>query len=158
MSFLDFATNKYRHVLLVEPTSDTDFAAITGHGHGLFWSGNYLVVATSGSVLRVFDVRHVWRTDTSSEVVGLGADGKYHALARLRAAAGRRLLSRVRRQHRRRRRLPELPAPRRGRRSTSVWIKAPKNTENLSHWPAARELWLISEQLRERVTAHILWQ
>jgi hypothetical protein len=39
--------------------------------------------------------------------------------------------------------------------STTVWTKAPKNTENLSYWPATGELWLISEQLRERVTVHI---
>ena len=37
VSFLDLATPKYRHVLLVEPVSDTNFAAIAGHGHGLFW-------------------------------------------------------------------------------------------------------------------------
>jgi len=40
VSFLDTTTYKYRHVLLVEPTADGDFAAISGHGHGLFWSGN----------------------------------------------------------------------------------------------------------------------
>ncbi|MFF0345298.1 hypothetical protein [Kribbella sp. NPDC004875] len=67
VSFLDLVTNKYRHVLLVEPTADGDFQAIAGHGHGLFWSGNLLVVATSGSVLRVFDLRHIWRTDTSTD-------------------------------------------------------------------------------------------
>ena len=67
-------------MLLVEPTADGNFQAVAGHGHGLFWSGNMLVVATGGSVLRVFDLRHLWRTDTSTGEVGLGADGKYHAL------------------------------------------------------------------------------
>ncbi|MBB5833863.1 hypothetical protein [Kribbella italica] len=249
VSFLDVATNKYRHVLLVEPTSDSNFAAITGHGHGLYWSGNYLVVATSGSVLRVFDLRHVWRTDTSSEVVGLGADGKYHARwhafalpqvgaywyaggggcaastgnrpcfsslaldhtgsfvsAEHTARGGGRI---VRWPHDPATGLPKtnaagvvqaseaLASPVWGMQgavssgdsfvitgvcpeyadnigdgvdypsclhrgtaggSTAVWTKAPKNTENLSHWPATHELWLISEQLRERVTVHIPWQ
>lgn len=247
VSFLDVATNRYRHVLLVEPTSDTNFAAITGHGHGLFWSGNYLVVATSGSVLRVFDLRHLWRTDTTSETVGLGADGKYyarwHAFALPQIGAywyagggcasgtgNRPCFSSLALDHTgsfvsvehltrgggRIVRWPHDPAtglPRanaagvvqasealaspvwgmqgavssgdrfvitgvcpeyadnigdgvdypsclhRGTAgaSTSVWTKAPKNTENLSHWPATNELWLISEQLRERVTVHIPW-
>ena len=80
VSFLDLNTYKYRHVLLVEPTSNDNFTAIAGHGHGMFWSGNKLIVATGGSVLRVFDLAHIWQTDTSTGEVGLGADGKYHAL------------------------------------------------------------------------------
>lgn len=47
---------------------------------GFCWQDGADVVATSGSVLRVFDLRHLWRTDTSTGEVGLGADGKYHAL------------------------------------------------------------------------------
>jgi hypothetical protein len=30
-------------------------------------------------MLWVFDLTHIWRTDTSTGEVGLGADGKYHA-------------------------------------------------------------------------------
>ncbi|MBB6568195.1 hypothetical protein [Kribbella sandramycini] len=247
VSFLDVATNKYRHVLLVEPTADGNFQAIAGHGHGLYWSGNLLVVATGGAVLRVFDLRHIWRTDTSTGEVGLGADGKYHALwhafalpqvgAYWYAGGGCASTSGVRPcfaslaldhagtgsfvavEHTTRGggRIVRWPLdkatglPRAGTdgvvraieafnspvwgmqgavsynnkfviagvcpeyaddigngvdypsclhtgtggTSTSVWTKAPKNTENLSYWPATGELWVMNEQLRERVTVHI---
>ncbi|MCP2166498.1 hypothetical protein LX83_003366 [Goodfellowiella coeruleoviolacea] len=82
VSFVDITDPNrmtYRHVLLVEPSSDTTFKAVAGHGHGLAWSGNLLFVATSGSLIRVFDVRHLWAVDTSTAQVGLGSDGKYHA-------------------------------------------------------------------------------
>lgn len=247
VSFLDVATNKYRHVLLVEPTADGNFQAIAGHGHGLFWSGNMLVVATGGSVLRVFDLRHIWRTDTSTGEVGLGTDGKYHALWHAFAlpqvgaywyagggcanTTGTKPCfaslgvdhggtgSFVAAEHTTRGggRIVRWPLdestglPRAGADgvvhaveafdspvwgmqgavsynnefvisgvcpeyagnigdgidypsclhrgtggvSTSSWTKAPKNTENLSYSPATHELWLISEQLRERVTVHV---
>ncbi|HEY6738438.1 MAG TPA: hypothetical protein VI076_06270, partial [Actinopolymorphaceae bacterium] len=41
--------------------------------------------------------------------------------------------------------------------STQAWTEAPKNTQNLSYWPATGELWLLGEQLRERVTVHVPW-
>ncbi|MCW3819822.1 hypothetical protein ONA91_35840 [Micromonospora sp. DR5-3] len=248
VSFLDLATLRYRHVLLVEPTATGTFQAISGHGHGLYWYGNKLVVATGGAVLRVFDLAHIWRTDTSSAEVGLGADGnfhaRYHAFALPQVGAfwyegggcanttGNRpcfaslALDRtdgsfVAVEHTTRGggrivRWPIDPAtglPRRdadgyvraveafgspvwgmqgavshggqfviagvcpeyadnigdgvdypsclhrgvGGQSTTVWTKAPKNTENLSYWPATGELWLINEQLRERVTVHVPW-
>ncbi|WP_133977157.1 hypothetical protein [Kribbella voronezhensis] len=248
VSFVDLTTYKYRHVLLVEPTSDGNFTAIAGHGHGMFWSGNKLVVATSGSVLRVFDLSHIWRTDTSTGEVGLGADGKYHALWHAFAlpqigaywyagggcanSTGSKPCfaslgidhsgtgSFVAAEHTTRGggRIVRWPLdeaaslPRAvdgvvqaveafdspvwgmqgavsyegkfvitgvcpeyadnigdgvdypsclhrgiGGSSTSVWTKAPRNTENLSYWPATKELWLLSEQLRERVVAHIPW-
>lgn len=248
VSFLDLTTYKYRHVLLVEPTSNGNFAAIAGHGHGLFWSGNKLVVATSGSVLRVFDLSHIWQTDVSTGEVGLGADGKYHALwhafalpqvgAYWYAGGGCANTTGVKpcfaslaidhsgtgsfvaAEHTERGggRIVRWPLdestglPRSsagvvqaveafdspvwgmqgavsyngkfviagvcpeyadnigdgvdypsclhrgvGGVSTTSWTKAPKNTENLSYWPATNELWLLSEQLRERVTVHIPW-
>ncbi|MFC0622875.1 hypothetical protein [Kribbella deserti] len=247
ISFLDLATNKYRHVLLVEPTSNGNFAAIAGHGHGLFWSGNKLVVATGGAVLRVFDLTHIWRTDTSTGEVGLGTDGKFHArwhafaLPQLGAYwypgggcanttglkpcfaslaldhSGTGSFVAVEHTVRGGGRIVRWPLntatglPRAGTDgavraieafnspvwgmqgavasgnkfviagvcpeyagnigdgvdypsclhrgtggvSTSTWTKAPKNTENLSHWPATGQLWLLSEQLRERVTVHL---
>ncbi|WP_328995499.1 hypothetical protein OG394_12830 [Kribbella sp. NBC_01245] len=245
VSFLDLATLKYRHVLLVEPTSNGNFAAIAGHGHGLFWAGNKLVVATGGSVLRVFDLTHIWRTDTSTGEVGLGTDGKFHArwhafalpqlgaywyagggcanttgvkpcFASLAIDHGGSFVA-VEHTTRGGGRIVRWPLdqatglPRAGTdgavraleafnspvwgmqgavasgnkfviagvcpeyadnigdgvdypsclhrgtggASTSTWTKAPKNTENLSHWPATNELWLLSEQLRERVTLHL---
>jgi hypothetical protein len=35
--------------------------------------------------------------------------------------------------------------------------QAPVNSENLAYWPSTGELWLINEQLRERVTVHVPW-
>ena len=31
------------------------------------------------------------------------------------------------------------------------------NSQNLSYWPATGELWLVNEQLRERVVVHVPW-
>lgn len=31
------------------------------------------------------------------------------------------------------------------------------NSQILSYWPAPGELWLLNEQLRERVTVHVPW-
>ena len=247
VSFLDLATLRYRHVLLVEPTSNGNFAAIAGHGHGLYLKGNTLVVATGGSVLRVFDLTHIWRTDTSTAEVGLGSDGKFHAryhafalpqtgafwyegggcanVSSVRPCFASLALDRagssfVAVEHETRgggrivrwpvssSGLPLLGADGRvhateafaspvwgmqgavavggyfvitgvcpeyadnigdgvdypsclhrgvGGESTSVWTKAPKNTENLAYWPATDQLWLMNEQLRERVTVHVTW-
>lgn len=247
VSFLDLATLRYRHVLLVEPTSEGDFAAIAGHGHGLYLFGSTLVVATGGSVLRVFDLTHIWRTDTTSGEVGLGADGRFHAryhafalpqvgafwyegggcanVAGARPCFASLALDRagssfVAVEHEIRgggrivrwpvssTGLPLLASDGRvhaveafaspvwgmqgavavggyfvitgvcpeyadnigdgvdypsclhrgtGGESTTVWTKAPKNTENLAYWPATDQLWLMNEQLRERVTVHVTW-
>ncbi|MEV4756129.1 hypothetical protein AB0J86_13600 [Micromonospora sp. NPDC049559] len=249
VSFLDLATLRYRHVLLVEPTADGNFQAVAGHGHGLFWYGNRLFVATGGAVLRVFDLSHIWAMDTATAEVGRGTDGKFHAryhayalpqtgaywyegggcasgtgdrpcfasLALDRSGTG----SFVAAEHTTRGggrivRWPldgdtELPkvgtdgyvhaveafaSPVWGMQgavsyngyfvisgvcpeyadeigngvdypsclhrgtggvSTTTWTQAPRNTENLSYWPATGELWLMNEQLRERVTVHVGW-
>jgi hypothetical protein len=247
LSFVDVETLAYRHVLLVEPTSEENFAAIAGHGHGVTWRGDHVFVATTGGVIRVFDVRHIWATDTSSEEVGLGADGRYHArwhafalpqigaywypgggtctsvtgprpcmatlsfdhtgdgsflAAEHTAEGGGRIL-----------RWPFDPATMLPKTSSDglvhaaegfaspVWAMqgavahdgyfvltgvcpenagkpgdlpsclhggvggesthrisaAPVNSQNLAHWPATGELWLLGEQLRERVTVHVPW-
>ena len=78
VSFLDLATLKYRHVLLVEPV-EHKLRRDRRHGHGLFWYRDKLVVATGGSVLRVFDLDHLWATNASTGEVGLGTDGRYRA-------------------------------------------------------------------------------
>lgn len=251
VSFVDVtdpARMVYRHVLLVEPTSNDDFDPIAGHGHGLTWRGDRLFVATTGGQIRVFDLGHIWEMDPGSGEVGLGANGKYHArwhsfalpqvgaytypggagcangdeprpcLATLafdhsgpgsvisaehiaRGADGRIvrwpfdsatgllktsgdgqvhategyrspvwavqgavahdgyiLLTGA---------CPEnagkpgdLPACLHGGiggTSISRLTTAPVNAQNLSHWPATGELWLLGEQLRERVTVRVPW-
>ena len=35
--------------------------------------------------------------------------------------------------------------------------QAPVHSQHLSSWPATGELWLLNEQLRERVTVHVPW-
>ncbi|GAA3521640.1 hypothetical protein [Actinocatenispora rupis] len=78
VSFVDTSNGTYRHALLVEPTSDDDFAAVASHGDGLVWSGHRLFLVSS-TVIRVFDLNHFWAMDASSATVGLGTDGRYHA-------------------------------------------------------------------------------
>lgn len=237
----------YRHVLLVEPTSDGDFAAIAGHGHGLTWRGDKLFVATTGGVLRVFDLRHIWAMDAGSGTVGLGEDGRYHArwhafalpqvgaywypgghgcangseprpcmatLASDHSGAGSLVTAEhVAEDGGRVVRWPfdrgtgllktshdglvhategfrspvwrmqgavahdgyfvltgacpenagepgDLPSCLHGGiggRSVSRLTSAPVNSQNLAHWPATGQLWLLGEQLRERVTVHVPW-
>ncbi|RJQ76476.1 hypothetical protein [Amycolatopsis panacis] len=58
--------DKYRKVLLVEPTGSTstpDFRDITVHAGGVAWYGNYLYVADTGRGMRVFDLRKILKTD-----------------------------------------------------------------------------------------------
>lgn len=252
VSFLDLATLRYRHVLLVEPTGTDDFTAIAGHGHGVMWYGDKLIVATSGAVLRVFDLNHIWRTDYSSSSageVGLGPDGKYHArwhafaLPQIGAfwhpgggcanstgdqpcfaslgldRSGADSFVAVEHNVRGGGRIVRWPLDATtalpaldpdgyvraveafaspvwgmqgavaydgyfvitgvcpeyaddigdgvdypsclhrgvGGAATTTWTKAPRNSQNLSYWPATDELWLLSEQLRERVTIHVHW-
>ncbi|MGW4062373.1 hypothetical protein ACWEGE_29100 [Amycolatopsis sp. NPDC004747] len=248
LSFVDATGLGYRHVLLVEPVSGTDFRAVTGHGHGMVWAGDLLFVATTGGLIRVFDTTHFWKADDSSGTVGLGTDGKYHAAfydyampqigaywypgggACTTATDTRPCLSTLSYDHTdstfvtaehvpsaaggRVLRWPFDPAA--GRLKTSadglvhategfsspVWGmqgaasrngyfvltgvcpeyagaagdhpsclhggiggastsrlagQAPVNSQNLAYWPATGELWLINEQLRERVVVHVPW-
>ncbi|SDY31925.1 hypothetical protein SAMN05421504_105143 [Amycolatopsis xylanica] len=247
LSFADATALTYRHVLLVEPTSNTDFAVVTGHGHGMTWVDNRLYVATAGGVIRVFDTSHFWKVDDSLGTVGLGSDGKYHAafydyaLPQIGAfwypgggcttAVGDRPCistlsfdasssSFITAEHAAKEggRVLRWPFDRAAARLKTgtdglahasegflspVWGvqgavarngyfvftgvcpeyaadpthdhpsclhggvggastsrltgQAPVNSQNLSYWPATGELWLINEQLRERVTVHVPW-
>ncbi|MFD5520413.1 hypothetical protein [Streptomyces sp. NPDC127066] len=72
ITFLDPATNKYRHVLLVWPYYNKyDHISFDGvhadenplqkgiHAGGMVWYGNYLYVADTMAGIRVFDMRHI---------------------------------------------------------------------------------------------------
>ncbi|MFB9902738.1 hypothetical protein [Allokutzneria oryzae] len=246
VSFLDEKTLAYRHVLLVEPHLSGDFKAISSHGDGLSWYGDYLYLM-QGSVLRVFDLRHFWAMDTAPEHVGRNGDGRfsarYHAWALpqvgaywyqgggcgkvtgekpcsaslsldrgtssfvtvehvakggngrlvrwpidpatglLRAEAngsvraveafaspvwamqgavshnGYVVVSGACVQHAGK--PVDLPSCLHGGvpgQTVSQLTEAPVNNQNLSYWPATGELWLMNEQLRERVVAHIPWR
>jgi hypothetical protein len=78
ISFIDPHTSKYQHVLLVYPTSGSDYmslrteqtsAGTSLHAGGIAWYGNYLYVADSRRGFRVFDMRDIY------DLSALGAKG-----------------------------------------------------------------------------------
>ncbi|WP_246842929.1 hypothetical protein [Allokutzneria sp. NRRL B-24872] len=81
VNYDDPAKVSYRHVLLVEPTSDDTFGPVKVHAGGIAWVGDFLYVADTKRGFRVFDLRHLWRTeaDPGKSKIGKGADGKYYA-------------------------------------------------------------------------------
>lgn len=87
VSFVDYSTPSaptYRHVLLVEPYTQTDgqvsYRAVKVHAGGIFWYGYHLYVADTYSGFRVFDMRHIWQANSSdSGAIGLQSDGSYQA-------------------------------------------------------------------------------
>ncbi|MEV4140608.1 hypothetical protein AB0J72_51650 [Dactylosporangium sp. NPDC049742] len=67
--------NKYRKVLLVEPTGTTaapDFKDIKIHAGGVSWFGDYLYVADTGRGMRVFDMRKILKTNTGGTAAQIG--------------------------------------------------------------------------------------
>ncbi len=87
VSFLDAATNKYRHVLLVYPYIDTagqPTYEIVGrpqggiHAGGIVWHGNLLYVMDTTRGIRVFDMRQIFELG-ESDADKIGRHGtKYH--------------------------------------------------------------------------------
>jgi hypothetical protein len=76
--------NKYRKVLLVEPTGTADvpdFADIPMHAGGVSWYGDYLYVADTGRGMRVFDMRKILKTNTGGAAgdIGRQPNGDYYA-------------------------------------------------------------------------------
>jgi hypothetical protein len=67
--------NKYRKVLLVEPTGTTaapSFKDITIHAGGVSWYGDYLYVADTGHGMRVFNMKQILKTDTGGTASQIG--------------------------------------------------------------------------------------
>jgi hypothetical protein len=76
--------NKYRKVLLVEPTGTAaapNFEDIPIHAGGVSWYGDYLYVADTGHGMRVFDMRKILKTDTGGTAgqIGRQSSGVYYA-------------------------------------------------------------------------------
>jgi hypothetical protein len=76
--------NKYRKVLLVEPTGTAttpNFKDIPVHAGGVSWYGDYLYVADTGRGMRVFDMRKILRTNTggTADQIGRQPSGVYYA-------------------------------------------------------------------------------
>jgi hypothetical protein len=79
ISFVDRNTGKYRHVLLAEPVSNTNFKPVAIHAGGLAWLGRYLYVADTSRGIRVFDMERILEVSTSrDDVMGLSG-GSYYA-------------------------------------------------------------------------------
>ncbi|WP_248958565.1 hypothetical protein [Sphaerisporangium perillae] len=98
VSFVDVTNGvvgaNYRHVLLVEPDgTSAGYHAIPSHADGIMWYGNKLFMVTGGDpavsggdrLVRVFDLRHIWRmSSTSSGSVGCtssACSAAYHIYA-----------------------------------------------------------------------------
>ncbi|HLL64943.1 MAG TPA: hypothetical protein VK453_04240 [Micromonosporaceae bacterium] len=76
--------NKYRKILLVEPTGTPEapsFKDIPIHAGGVAWYGDHLYVAQTGRGMRVFNMKNILRVDTSgtAEQIGRQPDGSYQA-------------------------------------------------------------------------------
>jgi hypothetical protein len=76
--------NKYRKILLVEPTGTAttpNFTDIPVHAGGVSWYGDYLYVADTGRGMRVFDLRKILKTNTggTADQIGRQSNGVYYA-------------------------------------------------------------------------------
>ena len=76
--------NKYRKILLVEPTGTAttpDFKDIPIHAGGVSWYGDYLYVADTGRGMRVFDMRKILKTDSggTADQIGRQSPSVYYA-------------------------------------------------------------------------------
>ncbi|MGV9301045.1 hypothetical protein [Amycolatopsis sp. NPDC003676] len=75
--------NKYRKILLVEPTGTTaspNYKDIPIHAGGVSWYGDYLYVADTGGGMRVFDMRKILEVNSggTADQIGLSG-GQYYA-------------------------------------------------------------------------------
>ena len=76
--------NKYRKILLVEPTGTTaapNFKDVLIHAGGVSWYGDYLYVADTGHGMRVFNMTKFLKTNTggTSDQIGRQNDTTYYA-------------------------------------------------------------------------------
>ncbi|MDF5752279.1 hypothetical protein [Spongiactinospora sp. TRM90649] len=84
VSFLDTASLRYRHVLLVEVRPDGSFGPVPVHAGGIVWYAGRLYVADTENGLRVFDLARFLDMRTGRDDVGdpekIGFhDGRAHA-------------------------------------------------------------------------------
>lgn len=79
VSFIDRATHKYRHVLLVEPNAKDNFTSVPIHAGGIAWYGNALYVVDTSKGLRVFDMDNLWEVAIADGVGKNDAAGGYSA-------------------------------------------------------------------------------
>lgn len=79
VSFVDMATGKYRHVLLVEPTrtATPNYTGVPIHAGGIAWLGHYLYVVDTAKGIRVFDMDRILEVATSQDLLGRQGDTYY---------------------------------------------------------------------------------
>ena len=76
---------RYRHMLLVTPTTDRNgnpsIKPVIGHAGGLVWYKNLLYIPQTGSGFRVFDLNHIMELpfDKSGDYIGRHDDGSISA-------------------------------------------------------------------------------
>lgn len=78
VTFVDKATDKYRHVLLVYPHASDNFREVPVHAGGIMWYGNTLWVVDTKNGIRVFDLDNIWQVE-SGDGVGKKSGGGYSA-------------------------------------------------------------------------------
>ncbi|MFB9877557.1 hypothetical protein ACFFMN_06410 [Planobispora siamensis] len=79
LSFMNTATLRYRHVLLVDVRPDGNIVPINIHAGGVAWYGDLLYVADTVRGLRVFDVRHIYEVNGEDGAAIGRRDGVYNA-------------------------------------------------------------------------------
>lgn len=78
ISFVNKATKKYRHALLVYPSANDNFTGVGIHAGGIMWYGDTLWVVDTSNGIRVFDMSNIWEVG-SGDKVGKVSAGKYSA-------------------------------------------------------------------------------
>ncbi|KAK2590062.1 hypothetical protein QQS21_012261 [Conoideocrella luteorostrata] len=78
VTFVEKASNKYRHALLVYPFADDDFREVPVHAGGVMWYGDTLWVVDTKNGIRVFDMSNIWEVE-DGEKVGKMSAGHYSA-------------------------------------------------------------------------------
>ncbi|MBB2911458.1 hypothetical protein FHS43_002731 [Streptosporangium becharense] len=79
LTFLDPATLRYRHVLLVRALPGGDIAPVNIHAGGVAWYGDLLYVADTTRGLRVFDTRQIFEVNGDDDDAIGRKGGSYHA-------------------------------------------------------------------------------
>ncbi len=78
ITFVNAAHTMYRSVLLVEPTSSSDYKPVVVHAGGISLAGHYLYVTDSTHGLRVFDLDKMMTvTSTDKTIIGKSGTSYY---------------------------------------------------------------------------------
>ncbi|KAA8651196.1 hypothetical protein EYZ11_009240 [Aspergillus tanneri] len=72
VSFVDRAKGRYRHALLVEPSTDDNYVPVDVHAGGIVWSGDQLYVVDTTEGIRVFDMKNIWEVEIGDKVGKVG--------------------------------------------------------------------------------------